>query len=150
MATLSEIAERYGVSKSTARRWVAQHVPDALGHGRRVDLTEAQLHALAAGVAASNGSSEPKISKEGEIRIDTDNRADQGGRILALERENAELRAMNSSLERLNSSLERHNEQLVERLENLESALEREQQYNRGFWSRLGQRLLGDGHGKKG
>lgn len=148
MATLSQIAEQYGVSKSTARRWVAEFVPDALGNGRRADLTEAQLHTLAAGIAASGGSREPKISKEGVMRIDTDNRADENGRIKALETEVAELRAMNSSLERLNSSLERHNEQLLERLEYLEKALEREQMQARGFWSRLGQKLLGEG-GKK-
>lgn len=147
MATLSEIAEQYGVSKSTARRWVAEFVPDALGHGRRVDLTAQEMHTLAAGIEASGGHREPKASKEGR-GIDTSTRAPQDERIVALEVENAELRAVNSSLEKINSLLERHGEQLEQRVEYLEAALQREQMQARGFWSRLGQKLLGEG-GKK-
>ncbi len=43
------------------------------------------------------------------------------------------------------AGLERENSLLRERLEIADAALEREQMQARGFWSRLGQRLLGSG-----
>lgn len=43
------------------------------------------------------------------------------------------------------AGLERENQILRERLAKADEALEREQMCSRGFWSRLGQRLLGDG-----
>ena len=55
-----------------------------------------------------------------------------------MQAENAELRARIDGLER-------ENELLRERLQVADDALKREQLQKRGFWNRLGQKLLGDG-----
>ena len=149
MATIREIANEYGVSKSTARRWAQACVPEAFGGGRVV-LDDSQMHRLAHFVAqrelpATRGDSvvngswsvhapvhEPFGEPVGEPVLE---------RLRGLELENAALRAANESLER-------SNELLLERLRVADAALEREQMQARGFWSRLGQKLLGEG-GKK-
>lgn len=57
----------------------------------------------------------------------------------------AALRVENAKLEERCRGLERENELLRERLGEADAALKREQLQARGFWARLGQRLLGSG-----
>lgn len=142
MPTIREVADQYGVSKSTARRWIKECLPDVF-NGQRVNLTDAQMHQLAHFI------DEHELAPTSDDSIVDDSRtvcelvSETGDetlleRIHALEIENASLRATNDSLER-------SNELLLERIRAADAALEREQMQSRGFWSRLGQKLLGDG-----
>lgn len=145
MPTIREIAGQYGVSKSTARRWIKDCLPDVF-NGERVNLDEAQMHRLAHFIAERELAS---------IRDDSDS---NGSRIIQITDDGAvseslmerirELEIENASLRAVNDSLERSNELLLERLRVADEALEREQMQARGFWSRLGQKLLGDGREK--
>lgn len=140
MSTLLEISREYGVSKSTMRRWVERCMPEVF-NGKRIDLDESQMHVLAHfieenGLASIGGDSEACDSepvRETVYEVVDERALD---RIRKLEIENASLRAENAVL---NSSVN----MLVNRLEAADRALEREQMQSRGFWSRLGQKLLG-------
>lgn len=142
MPTIREVAEEYHVSKSTMRRWIKACMPD-LFNGQRVNLNDSQMHELAHYIA------EHELAHIGDDTNDGDSRTIHGlpsgtddetllERVHELELENASLRATNDSLER-------SNELLLERLRAADAALEREQMQARGFWSRLGQKLLGSG-----
>lgn len=135
MPTIKEIGEQYNVSKSTARRWIEACMPEVL-NGSRVNLNDSQMHQLAQYVSSN------ELAPSGKDSIKTDSRTvhesnDESfmNRLHELEIENASLRAQNESLER-------SNEMLLERLKVADAALEREQQMARGFWNRLGQKLL--------
>lgn len=145
MPTIREISIQYGVSKSTARRWIQNCMPDIF-NGSKIDLNASQMHELARFIEANK-----LVSTSGDTKCTslqtihrTDHEAVDGSlleRIHELELENVALRATNESLER-------SNELLLERLEVADKALEREQMQSRGFWSRLGQKLLGNGQKK--
>lgn len=142
MPTIREVADQYGVSKSTARRWVQSCLPEVFT-GQRVNLTDAQMHQLAHFIdehelAPSRDDSIAGDSQTVYELVDESGNEALMERIHKLELENASLRATNDSLER-------SNELLLERLRAADAALEREQMQARGFWSRLGQKLLGDG-----
>lgn len=161
MTTLAEVAEQYGVSKSTATRWARTACPEAFGHGGKVDLSRDQLHALADHVTrvtnrddanhdsvgdavdkqgASCGDGEKRVTgKRVMTRVTGEDDANRDAvvmRLHELEIEAAELRARVAGLES-------ENELLRGRLEQADKALEREQMQARGFWNRLGQKLLG-------
>lgn len=163
MTTLAEVSEQYGVSKSTATRWARAACPEAFGHGGKVDLSRDQLHALADHVTRVTGSDDARhdsvgdsVEKRAESCGDSEKRV-TGKRVMKrvtgeddarhdsvvtrlheLEVEAAELRARVAGLES-------ENELLRGRLEQADKALEREQMQARGFWNRLGQKLLGGG-----
>lgn len=159
MATILEIAKEYGVSKSTARRWVKKHVPDAFDSDSDVvELSESQMHVLASAleregrttVSSDDVDSEPVY----EAPWSTPEAPNEAlvAEIYELRIENAELRTelegLNRSMKQRESDMNRSFEALVKRAEAAEKALEREQNISRGFWSRLGQKLLGNGGGK--
>lgn len=127
MTTVTELCEAYGFSRSTALR----HVKACFGDAPKVDgvvrLDASQMHQLTHYLAGKTD----KVT-----RHDASNDAPFDAEML---QEIAALR------ERV-SGLERENELLRERLEISDAALEREQMQARGFWSKLGQRLLGGGN----
>lgn len=139
MPTLREIGEQYGVSKSTARRWVESCMPEVL-NGSVVNLNDSQMHQLAKYVSDSELVTIREDSKKSDLRTVHESSSeafvnDSLERLHELEIENASLRAKNDSLKW-------ENDLLLERLKVADEALEREQQMARGFWNRLGQKLL--------
>lgn len=157
MPTIKEISDEYGVSKSTMRRWIKECMPD-LFDGKRLNLNESQMHELADFIAKnkSNYNKDKVIDVTFEETTESENKAfnepiyeaiDSAtlNRINELEAENTYLEIMNGSLQREIDSLKRENELLLDRLKVADAALEREQMQARGFWSRLGQKLLGKG-----
>lgn len=140
MATLLQIAKEYQVSKSTVRRWVEKCMPEVFD-GKRIDLDESQMHTLAhfveenelATIGGDSKADESQTVHEPVYEVVDERVMD---RLRELEIENASLRAENAVLNRSVNMLEN-------RLEAADKALEREQMQARGFWSRLGQKLLG-------
>lgn len=146
MPTIKELADEYGVSKSTMRRYIGKALP-GIFNGNRLNLTEDQTHTLAHYIAEHESSSVNKNVLENGSRTLQRTDFEQvsesvSDKLRKLEIENASLKAMNASLER-------ENQHLLERLEVADKALEREQNIKLGFWSRLGQKLLGEGKKKK-
>lgn len=137
MTTIKQIADKYGVSKSTARRWVMACFPDIDSGGSTIDLDANQVQVVA-GYADSRGAvrvnqDEPSLNCGESVR------SGSGDAILA------RFEAENEALLNRCASLEREVERLHEELGRMHAALEREQMQARGFWSRLGQKLLGSG-----
>ena len=131
--TINDICEQYGVSRSTALRRVKECFAeryDAPKPNETVRLDASQMHVFA-----------DFMSKIGESKMRHDapkseemTRHDASSKDIEI----AELRARVEGLER-------ENEVLRERLAVADEALAREQMASRGFWSRLGQKLLRDG-----
>lgn len=139
MATIREVASEYNVSKSTARRWIQACMPEVL-NGSVVNLDDSQMHQLAKYI------SDNELASIGETTKTTDSRmvyepSNEAFMNCSLERLH-ELEIENASLRAKNDSLKRENDLLLERLKVADEALEREQQMARGFWNRLGQKLL--------
>lgn len=144
MATIKQMADEYGVSKSTMRRWIMDCIPEVF-NGKKLDLTEEQAHKVADYIEKNelvktvHDSFEPASEVVYEP-INETNDSDETliNRIHELELENASLKASNDSLNR-------SHELLVKQLEAMNEALKREQNMHVGFFKRLGQKLLGDG-----
>lgn len=146
MPTIREIADEYSVSKSTARRWIKQCMPEVL-NGSKVNLNDSQMHQLAhfietqkntfirdnINMTSSYTDSQPIHGTVHETLSGAVNDA-----VHELEKENVVLNAKLEALEQINTVLQN---QLTIANKNLE----REQMTARGFWSRLGRKLLGDG-----
>lgn len=127
---IGEIAEAYGVSRSTAARCVKGCFGDAPKRGNSIQLDASQMQVFAdymekrgKTVMRHNASDDEEMTRHDASTKDV---------------EIAELRARVEGLER-------ENELLHERLAVADEALAREQMASRGFWSRLGQKLLRDG-----
>lgn len=135
MTTVKDLCEMYGFSRSTALR----HIRACLGDAPKVDgvvrLDASMTHQLTRYLSG-------KTIKV--VHQDAPNDAPLthhgASNDAALLQENAALK------ERV-AGLERECELLRERLEVADAALEREQMQARGFWSKLGQKLLGGGNG---
>lgn len=134
MTTIREIAEQYGVSKSTARRWVLQCFPDASASGAKVELDMGQMHILAEYAASRGAVHEPLQKNCSEPYMNRGEALWSASEAVQLARYEAE-----------NEALLKRCESLEKEIERLHAALEREQMQARGFWSRLGQKLLGGG-----
>lgn len=147
MATLSQIADEYGVSKSTARRWVMDCMPEVF-NGKKLDLSKSQMHVLANFVQRTGKAPNVKTSNGSTVYSmnSPEMRELMRSELLELSIENARLtekiESLNTELKLLESSRRREIELLVSRVEAAEAALRREQETHQGFWSRLGQRLL--------
>lgn len=138
MTTVTELCEAYGFSRSTALR----HVKACFGDAPKVDgvvrLDASQMHQLTHYLAGKTD----KVTRHDAsndapaTRHDASNDAPFDAEMLQ------EIAALREHV----SGLERENELLRERLEISDAALEREQMQARGFWSKLGQRLLGGGN----
>lgn len=133
MPTVSEVAAACGVSAQTVRRFVKNELGKKTEPRTRIELTinEAQLIA-------------DHFAKRGSSVANSVASSDQGKLDAVVSRCNELLQQVATLNERV-AGLQRENELLKERLKYADAALEREQMQSRGFWSRLGQRLLGDG-----
>lgn len=130
MVTIKELSEQLGVSPQTIRRYVKKELGVAMQERKTLQLDATQA-AIVADHFCKN--KQGKQSDENDISA-TFVAADV-----------AELLRQVATLSERVAGLERENSLLRERLEVADSALEREQMQARGFWSRLGQKLLGSG-----
>lgn len=134
MTTIKELSDKLGVSKTAITKYVKEEL------GLKTEPRKAlQLSAHQCAVVADHFSGD-KLGKVAE----TENQGVQTGvqfcadEVASLQ---LELAVAKSEI----AALERENELLRDRLQKADEALEREQLQSRGFWSRLGQKLLGSG-----
>lgn len=144
MTTLREIAEAYGISKSTARRWVLACFPDMNSTGGRIELDANQMQAVAH-YAASRGAVQAVHDEAPVTCGETVCTGSGKPEVNRFEPVVARLEAENEALLKRCESLEAELERTHAELERVHAALEREQNSSRGFWNRLGQKLLGSG-----
>lgn len=121
MTTVKELADELGVSPQTIRRYVKNELGVAMQPRKTLQLDANQASAVAAHFSGK--------TKESALDVSTGD---------------AELLQEVATLRERVAGLERENELLRDQLETVNAALEREQMQARGFWSRLGQKLLGE------
>lgn len=160
MTTISELSASLGVSKSTLRRRLRECLPEVQGEGRRpIDLTQDQVHQLvhhmaqcgaprngAVGAATTSENSVFGVPCDMEMvhQVAQDD-APIGAVVAQLEQVRDALHDTELEAARLRAEvdgLRSENSLLRERLEVADAALRREQEQARGFWNRLGQKLL--------
>lgn len=125
LLTVKDLAETYGVSRST----VLRHVKKCFGNDEAKQGRPLQFNAVMmqefADYMGKLGKSKPRQTSSNDEVLN-------------------ELKVTVARLEERTKSLERENSLLLERLEVADAALEREQMQARSFWSKLGQKLLGN------
>lgn len=135
MTTVRELAETLGVSPQTIRRYVKSELGVATQPRKTLQLDATQAALVADHFKGSNTQS--KAMEEGIISQDD----------VAISITDLKIRV--ATLEAENDGLRRENDLLRERLAEADRALEREQMQSRGFWNRLGQKLLGSGRDRR-
>lgn len=163
MTTVRELAETLGVSRSTVRRRIREALPDLdVDGGRAIDLSAEQVHQVvhhmtrrdavssdAVGAALASVNSVSSASGDAGLAHQvTRCGASDDAVVTRLEQVREALHDAELEAARLRSEVEglkSENDLLRERLEVADKALERAQEQGRGFWSRLGQKLLGPG-----
>lgn len=163
MTTVKELAETLGISKSTVRRRIREALPDlATGEGSAITLTPEQVHQVvhhmtrrdavssdAVGAALASGNSVSSASGDAVLTHQMARfGAPDDAVVTRLEQVQKALHDAELEAARLRAEvdgLKAQNDLLRERLEVADAALERAQEQGRGFWSRLGQKLLGPG-----
>lgn len=163
MTSVAELAEALGVSKSTVRRRIREALPDLdVNGGRAIDLSPEQVHQVvhhmtrrdavssdAVGAALASGNSVSSASGDAVLTHQMARfGAPDDAVVTRLEQVQKALHDAELEAARLRAEvdgLKAQNDLLRERLEVADAALKREQEQARGFWSRLGQRLLGSG-----
>lgn len=138
MTTVKELADELGVSPQTIRRYVKSELGVATQPRKVLQLDANQASAVAAHFLGETS----KSATQSATRVATD--VAEVLQIVATP--DAEMLQEMAVLRERLAGLERENELLRERLEISDAALEREQMQARGFWSKLGQRLLGGGN----
>lgn len=137
MTTVRELSERLGVSKTAILKYAKEELKLTTEPRKALQLSANQC----AVVADHFSGVKQEVCKENaqtenlELKTSVQLSADE---VFSLQKENAALKARIEGLEDQISLLH-------ERLEVADAALEREQMQARGFWSRLGQKLLGTG-----
>lgn len=127
MTTISDLCEAYGFSKSTALRRVKDCFGDAPKQGNVVHLDASQTQVFA-DYLAKLGFAPTRQSEPQDAPHDAEAAAQLAEAQAALVRQYEErIRDLQAEIERLHA------------------VLEREQARPRGFWDRLGQKLLGSG-----
>lgn len=163
MTTVKELAETLGISKSTVRRRIREALPDlAVDGGMAIDLSPEQVHQVvhhmtrrdavssgAVGAALTSGNSVLSASDDaGMVHQVARFGAPYDAVVAQLEQVREKLHDAELEAARLRAEvdgLKSENDLLRERLTIADKALERAQEQGRGFWSRLGQKLLGPG-----
>lgn len=130
MATIKELSEQLGVSPQTIRRYVKQELGVVTQERKTLQLDATQAAIVSDHFCKNKQGKQLKENNISATFAATDV---------------AELLQQVATLSERVAGLERENSLLRERLEVADSALEREQMQARGFWSRLGQKLLGTG-----
>lgn len=159
MVSLRQIAEQYGISKSTARRRVLECFPSLeIEPGKAIQLNAEQASVFAdwmlkrgevhesaepvhkSVVNQSESAAEPDVTNDEPVtKYNSVDRTIQRAVHEAVQAER--LKQFESERESLLNRIE----SLEAEVERLHKALEREQMKSVGFWNRLGQRLLGSG-----
>ena len=134
MTTVREIAEELGVSKTAVMKFCKEELHLKPEPRKALQLSANQCSAIADRFA-EHTQGKQWDTENNHLQEDVQFSAHE---YFSLQTENAELRARIDGLER-------ENELLRERLQVADEALKREQLQKRGFWNRLGQKLLGDG-----
>lgn len=147
MATLVQIAEEYGVSRSTARRWVMECMPEVFT-GKKLDLSVAQMHQLAHYIKENDKTSTVhEADNLDTMGVNDSDNEELRSELVELKIETVRLsgiiEALNTELRVREQEHRRLVEQLEKRAESAEKALAKEQDSHLGFWQRLGQKLLG-------
>lgn len=124
MITVKQLSEQLGVSPQTIRRYARDVLHVATQPRQMLQFDANQASAISAHFSGKTQESAEKSATP----VATD--------VATMLQDVATLK------ERV-AGLERENELLRERLAIADTALEREQMQSRGFWSRLGQKLLG-------
>ena len=160
MLTLRQIAEQYGISKSTARRRVLECFAELdVEQGKQIQLSQEQASVFADWMKKRGAVHESAVNKSEQVEsvnveaVSTSNDTDTftAEQVQKLVRE-----AVQAEQVKQNESLREQVEQYKSRVESLETeisrlheALEREQNLaqirKQGFFYRLGQKLLGSG-----
>lgn len=142
MTTVRELAEELGVSTQTIRRYIKQELGVATEPRKMLQLDATQAAIVADHFKGAKG--QHNRNKEGIITSDNvaTESVTNNDDVAALV---TELKIRVAGLEAENDGLKRENELLRDRLAEADRALEREQMQSRGFWNRLGQKLLGSG-----
>lgn len=123
MASITDICNMYGISRSTARRRVKDCFGGAPMVDGRIELDASQAHEFANYMGKQDTTAAPADAPETRQRSAIDA---------------PEVRA-------LIAQYEARIRDLQDEVERLHEALAREQQSHVGFWHRLSQRLLGSG-----
>lgn len=123
MVSITDICSTYGISRSTARRRVKDCFGGAPTVNGRIELDASQAHTFAVymGEQSTTTASADAPEARQQSAIDA-----------------PEVRA-------LVAQYEARIRDLQDEIDRLHEALAREQQSHVGFWTRLGQRLLGSG-----
>lgn len=130
MTTIKELSEQLGVSPQTIRRYVKRELGVATQERKMLQLDATQAAIVADHFCKDKQGKRIELEEPSATLVATDV---------------ADLLQQVAALNERVAGLERENSLLRERLEVADAALEREQMQARGFWSRLGQKLLGSG-----
>lgn len=164
MLTLRQIAEQYGISKSTARRRVLECFAELdVEQGKTIQLSQEQASVFADWMKKRGAVHESAVNQSEQVErvaaetVDTSNNANTftAAQVQRIVNEAVQAEQV-KRIEQENESLREQVEQYKSRVESLEAeisrlhdALEREQNLSQirkqGFFYRLGQRLLGSG-----
>lgn len=123
VASITDICNTYGISRSTARRRVKDCFGGAPMVDGRIELDASQAHEFANYMGKQGTTAAPADAPETRQRSAIDA---------------PEVRALVAQYEARISDMQTE-------IDRLHEALAREQQSRVGFWSRLGRKLLGDG-----
>lgn len=136
MATVKELADELGVSKTSVLKYCKEELHLQTEARRTLQLSANQCAVVANHFSAVDQRKSIQTENQTENHLQTcvQLRADE---VFSLQHESAALKAENEGLREQVALLK-------ERLEVADAALEREQMQARGFWSRLGQKLLGE------
>lgn len=164
MTTLKQIAIEYGISKSTARRWLIECMPEIV-NGSRIDLDAVQMQQLAHFIEThktaairnnTNNTDSMNSSHRTEEQFNGAVGADSEAPMLKLnielEIENAQLKIKCDMLEDQISelkttikALENKRDDLIEDNKDLYGQLQAAKSTPVSLWTRLKHRLLPDG-----
>lgn len=136
MTTVKELSEQLGVSKTAILAYCKDELHLHTEPRKALQLSANDCAAVCSRFADEN-------SQRAAVTQETENKVGSDGVQMSAQ-EFAELKTRLAVLEERCAGYERTIAALRERAESAEGALEREQMQARGFWSRLGQKLLKD------
>lgn len=137
MTTVKELADELGVSRTTILKFCKEEMKLKTEPRRALQLSANQCSVVANHFSAVDQVNQEKTEKQTE-NLSAHGLQMRADEVFSLQQKNAALEAENEGLREQISLLK-------ERLEVADAALEREQLQARGFWSKLGQKLLGGG-----
>lgn len=137
MTTVRELSEKLGVSKTAILKYAKEELQLTTEPRKALQLSSNQCAVIADHFSNVKQEVCKETAQTENLELQTSVQL-SANQVFSLQAENAALRERVSGLEEQVAILR-------ERLEVADAALEREQMQARGFWSRLGQKLLGAG-----